>query len=198
MAGTRVVDTCVMKRFFHFLMVCLVAIMAQASAVAASSVIEIESAKIQKTGEGYQLTTSFSFELSSNLESAVTHGVPVYFTLDVELARPRWYWFDEKAVDLKQTIRISYNVLTRQYAVAIGNGMQQNFRTLDQALSMVRSPPRWVIAEKGGLRPGLNYDVSVRMRLDISQLPKPFQINAINNPDWQLTSSWKRFSYVAE
>lgn len=77
-----------MKRFFHCLIFCLIAIMAQAPSMAASNVIEIDTAKIQKTSEGYQLTTNFSFELGSSLENAVMHGVPVYFTMDVELARP--------------------------------------------------------------------------------------------------------------
>ncbi len=187
-----------MKRFFHLLIFCLIAILTQAPSMAAPGSIEVEQATIQQTDEGYQLTTRFAFDLTGGLENAVAHGVPIYFTLDVEMARPRWYWLDEKAVDTKQTFRISYNVLTRRYAAAIGSGVQQNFRTLDEALSFVRIPPRWVIAEKKDLIPGQTYAVAVRMRLDISQLPKPFQINAISNPDWQLSSGWKRFSYVAE
>lgn len=187
-----------MKRFIHFLICCLIAILTQAPSVAADNVIEIESTKIQTTGEGYKLLASFAFDLTAGLENAVHHGIPIYFTWDVELSRPRWYWFDEKAVDLKQTIRISYNVVTRQYAAAIGSGMQQNYRTLDEALSLVRTPPGWVIAEKKDLQARQTYEVAVRMKLDTSQLPKPFQINAINNRDWQLSSIWKRFSYTAE
>jgi hypothetical protein len=76
--------------------------------------------------------------------------------------------------------------------------MQRNFRTLDGALSLVRTPAHWVIAEKDALITGKTYAVSVRVRLDISQLPKPFQINAIINRDWQLSSGWTRFSYPVE
>ncbi len=35
------------------------------------------------------------------------------------------------------------------------------------------------------------------MRLDTTQLPKPFQINAIANRDWTLESDWKRFAFEA-
>jgi hypothetical protein len=187
-----------MKRIFHIFVFCLIAVMAQAFAVAAENSIDVDLAQIQKTDEGYVLSTSFSFDLNRGIEDAIIHGVAIYFTTDIEVGRPRWYWFDEKAVDTKQTIRISYNVLTRQYTTVIGGGMQQNFRTLDDALSVVRNPPRLVIAEKKGLRAGQTYTVAVRMKLDISQLPKPFQVNAINNRDWQLSSDWKRFSYTAE
>ncbi len=165
---------------------------------AAEGSIEVEKAEIQVTDEGYRLSTGFTFDLTPGLENALSHGVPLYFTTDVEMARPRWYWLDEKAVDSKQSIRISYNVLTRQYTASIAGGLQQHYRTLDEALSLVRRPPRWVVAEKGRLIAGETYAVAVRLRLDISQLPKPFQVNAINNRDWRLSSDWKRFSYTAE
>ena len=168
----------------------------QARALAADNVIEIEQAQVQPSDDGYRLSASFSFDLTRGLENALSHGVALYFTTDVEMTLPRWYWLDEKPVDTKQTVRISYNVLTRQYTASLGAGLQQHYRSLDEALSMVRRPPRWVIAEPGVLTKGETYTVAVRIRLDISQLPKPFQVNAINNRDWRLSSDWKRFSYT--
>ena len=69
-------------------------------------------------------------------------------------------------------------------------------KKLEDALSAIRYPPSWVIAEQSDLSPGEEYQVAVRIMLDISQLPKPFQINALNNHDWRLVSDWKRFSYI--
>jgi len=34
------------------------------------------------------------------------------------------------------------------------------------------------------------------LRLDASQLPKPFQINALASRDWSLQSEWYRWSFV--
>ena len=167
-------------------------------ALAAENSIEIDRAQIQTSADGYKLSVAFSFDLNKGLENAISSGVPLYFTTDIEMARPRWYWLDEKSVDTKQTVRISYNVLTRQYTAAIVGGLQQHYRTLEEALSLVKRPPRWVVAEKGDLSIGESYTVSVRVRLDVSQLPKPFQVNAINNRDWRLSSDWKRFFYTAE
>ena len=95
-------------------------------------------------------------------------------------------------------MRISYNVLTRRYHAASGGSLQQYFVTLDDALSLIRRPQQWLVAEKGGLKTGNTYNVALRMRLDVSQLPKPFQINALNNKDWQLSSDWKRFNFKVE
>jgi hypothetical protein len=35
------------------------------------------------------------------------------------------------------------------------------------------------------------------MQLDIALMPKPFQIDAVNNRDWSLASEWKRFTFTA-
>jgi hypothetical protein len=36
------------------------------------------------------------------------------------------------------------------------------------------------------------------MRLDTSQLPKPFQINALTNRDWTLASDWRNVNVSAD
>jgi hypothetical protein len=160
--------------------------------------IEITQAHLENSEEGYKLSAGFAFELNRGLEEAITHGVPLYFTTEVMLMRPRWYWFDEKAVNTSQTTRISYNVLTRQYNAAVLGSLQQNFSSLQDALALIRRPNRWVVAERGELSSGAIYKVSIRMRLDVAQLSKPFQVNALNNSDWRLSSDWKSFSFKAD
>jgi hypothetical protein len=38
----------------------------------------------------------------------------------------------------------------------------------------------------------------VRMRLDVSQLPKPFQVNAITSREWSLASDWRDVAVTAD
>jgi hypothetical protein len=33
------------------------------------------------------------------------------------------------------------------------------------------------------------------MRLDTSELPKPFQVSALANRDWKLASDWRRITW---
>lgn len=171
--------------------------LAPATALAGDG-IEFKYARLESTEEGYKASTSFAFDLNRGLEDALSRGIPLYFTTDVELKRPRWYWFDEKAIVTSQTIRISYNVLTRSYHAAILGSLQQSFSTLDDALSLIRRPNRWLVAERGELKSGATYNVAIRMRLDVAQLSKPFQVNALNNSDWRLSSEWQTFSFKAE
>jgi len=160
--------------------------------------ISITQASLEALDDGYRLSTSYSFELNRSLEDALVRGVPLYFTTDVQVTRRRWYWFDEVAVSASRTVRISYNVLTRQYHASTTGQLQQSFSSLEDALSLIRRPPRWMIADKATLALGDVYNVGLRMRLDVAQLPKPFQINALNNSDWRLSSDWKEFSFQAE
>ena len=163
----------------------------------AADVVEITRAYIEASDEGYKLAASYSFDLNHDLDDAVQHGVPLFFTTEIELTRPRWYWFDEKAIVARQTSRLSYNVLTRQYHVSLG-GLQQSFATLDDALFLIRRPSRWLVAARGALKVGQTYNVTLRMGMDRDYLPKPIQVNAFNNSDWRLSSNKKTFLYTAE
>jgi hypothetical protein len=160
--------------------------------------VEITRANLENSEDGYRLALEFSFDLTRSLEDAVTRGIPLYFTTEVQITRPRWYWFDEKTISTSQTIRISYNVLTHQYHAAISGGLQQSFNSLEDALSLVRRPRRWVVAEKGALKSGAIYTVSLRMGLDVARLPKPFQVHAMNSSDWRFSSDWEQFTFKAE
>lgn len=176
----------------------LACLLTAAGLSAAAEGVDIRHAQIESNEDGYRLAANFSFELNRALEDALNRGIPLYFTTEISLTRPRWYWFDENTLNASQTIRIAHNVLTRQYHVGPAGGLQQSFPSLDDALALVRRPSRWLIAEKGALKPGDTYQAAVRMRLDVAMLPKPLQVTALNNSDWRLSSDWKIFLYRAE
>ncbi|WP_229429389.1 DUF4390 domain-containing protein [Massilia sp. ST3] len=165
--------------------------------------IEITKAAIEASEDGYRLDTAYAFDLNHGLKDAIQHGVQLHFTTEIELTRPRWWWRDEKAVSERRTIRISYDVLTRQYYVhVVGSqqlgGFQQSFQTLDEAMFLIRRPNRWLIAPRGALKRGEVYNVSLRMFMDREYLQKPLQVNAFNDSDWRLASNKKSFTYRAE
>ncbi len=184
-------------RFLRLLACQLLLLFACAQAQAADAV-DITLARIEATEDGYRLDARYAFELSHDLEDAIARGVALYFTTEIELTRPRWWWSDEKAVSSRQTLRISYNELHRQYNVLVVGSVQQSFQTLDEALANIRRPGRWMIAPKGALNPGETYHVTMRMFMDRQLLLKPLQVNALNNAGWQLSSNKKTFLYKAE
>jgi hypothetical protein len=168
--------------------------------VHAAEGIEITRAGIEASDDGYRLAANFAFDLTPGLEQAVQHGQPLYFTTEIELTRPRWWWTDDKAVSTRRTVRLHYDVLTREYIVLVlANGsIKQTFSTLDDAMFLIRRPSRWLIARKGDLKPGETYNVSLRMFMDREYLQKPLQVDAFNNSELRLASHKKTFTYRAE
>jgi len=193
----------VTARFFRLLACQLLLVFACASVHAAEG-IEITRASIEASDDGYRLAASYSFDLTPGLEQAVMHGVPLHFTTEIELTRPRWWWYDDKAVSKRRTVRLHYDLLTRQYTVQVigssqqSGSLQQSYATLEEALFLVRRPNRWLIASKGELKPGETYNVSLRMFMDREYLQKPLQVDAFNNSDLRLGSHKKTFTYRAE
>ena len=110
------------KRFFSLRLVAVLWIVLAfwlgAPGAAYADSIAVQRASLQSDGGGWSLDARFDFELNSNLEDAVNKGIPLYFTTDFELSRPRWYWFDEQPVSVSQSIRLSFQPLTREYRVS--------------------------------------------------------------------------------
>jgi len=148
-------------------------------------------------GDALLLNATFEFELPQALEDAVQKGIALYFNIEFELFRKRWYWFDRKVASSTLTYRLSYSPLTRQYRLARG-GLSQSFESLDEALGLLKSVRNWKVADKSVLSPRDEYDAQVRMRLDVTQLPKPFQVNAITSREWTLASDWREVPVTAE
>lgn len=155
--------------------------------------ILVRDAALVAAEEGYYLEADFEITLNATLEEALNKGVPLYFLLEFEMIRPRWYWLDDKVVNTQQQYRLAYNALTRQYRLGIG-AFFQNFNELNEALAFLSRVRRRQVLELGMLSRGSVYSAAVRMRLDVSQLPKPFQLNALASRDWNLSSDWHRWS----
>ena len=140
---------------------------------AQAQVIEATEARIEYQDGGFELAASFEFDLPPALEDALHKGISLYFVVDFELTRPRWYWFDDKPVNTSRSVRLSYQPLTRQYRISTG-GLQLPFSRLKSALQFVQRVRGWRVFERNAVKPGESYHAQVRMRLDLSQLPKPF------------------------
>ena len=153
-------------------------------------------AELRLEEEHYVLDADFELTLNPTLEEALVRGVPLYFVVEFELQRPRWYWFDDTIITNMLTYRLSYNALTRQYRLSTGGAFYQNFPTLEEAQRAISRVKGRKVVEKTSLFKGYRYDASVRLKLDTAQLPKPFQISALTSRDWNLQSEWIHWSFV--
>ncbi|MGZ8208871.1 MAG: DUF4390 domain-containing protein [Burkholderiales bacterium] len=155
--------------------------------------IEVKTATVILAEDGYVVDAQFEIALTHTLEEVLNKGVPLYFRLEFELIRPRWYWLNERLVNLQQDYRLSFNALTRQYRLGAGN-LHQNFSSLSEALEVMSRVRRRHEVEPGTFRRGNTYAAAIRMRLDTAQLPKPFQLTALGAREWYIGSDWARWT----
>jgi Domain of unknown function (DUF4390) len=152
---------------------------------------------------GWDLQADFKIELPTRLAD-LARSTPLYFVLDWRMSRPRWYWRDQRLAQGQLYWRFSHNPLTQQWRVSsatspnISEGrFAQTFNSLDAALNNLRKIRRDSLVQSSELQANEKYELAVRLRLDTTQLPKPFQINAITNNDWALDSGLIEHVFIA-
>lgn len=174
-----------------YVLACLA--LAAGAGIARGDGIEVRDLALRAAEDGMVLDADFSFELSPRLADMVANGVPLYFSVDFELTRQRWYWFDENTASRRLQLGLSYHALTRQYRLATGP-LQQTYATLEEALQGLMRVRNWLVLDRTVSFADTDYQAAVRMRLEVTLLPKPFQLSALTSPDLQLESPWKRFT----
>ena len=165
--------------------------------------ITVHKAEARFSDDTYQLSADFAINLNFVVTDALTRGVALYFISEFTLTRPRWYWFDEETGVSEQVTKLSYNSLTRQYRLTYGS-LYKNFPNLEDALRVISRQSAAPIAaallrqDEGYLAmlmpsKDVDYIAATRLRLDVTQLPKPLQVNALAGHDWSLDSGWYRW-----
>lgn len=180
------------RRTLLLLAGCLAAL---AIPAARADTIPVRSAELRVDDGEVLLSAEFDFALTPALEQALDKGIPLYFTIDFELSRKRPLWFREKVAEWSITYRVSYSSLTRQYRVSSGP-LGQTFESLGDVQRLIGRVSSRPVARVDELANGIRYEAAVRLKLDVNQLPKPFQLNALASREWQLSSDWHRFGFT--
>ena len=157
--------------------------------------IRLIKTQVESADSNWVVNASFQIELPPELEDALKKGLTFHFVTEFNVSRGRWYWFDEKPIQAQKTMVLSYQPLTQQYRIS-GGGLTLSSFTLTEALIQMGTIASWQVAELSALDIGKPYQAEIRMRLDIARLPKPFQINALNAREWNLSSERHRFTFT--
>lgn len=176
-----------------------IALVVFANVALAQSTAEFSQVRTERIEDEILVSAQIGFELPSAVEDALLKGIPMYFVVQADIAKERWYWYDKKVVSAERYMRIAYQPLTRRWRLNVSTGvdragsnglaLNQSFDTLQQAMGVVKRVFRWKVADAGELDGGGKHKLELRFRLDLSQLPRPFQIGAIGQSDWDVGAS---------
>lgn len=158
---------------------------------------EVTQLRLERTDEGVLLSSAVRFDLPPSVEDALLKGIPMFFVAEASLLRDRWYWYDKQVASAERHMRLSYQPLTRRWRLQVsaqpigssGQALGQSFETQEEALDAVKHVARWKIADIADIEPDAKYNVDFRFRLDVSQLPRPFQIGAVGHADWNISAA---------
>ena len=177
----------------------LLLLLASALVRAETVPVEIDDFMLERQEDGLFLSANLHFELPAVVEDVLNKGIPVFFVADAELRRDRWYWYDKRLAKTTRHMRLAFQPLLRRWrlqvaANPIGNNglgvtLSQNFDSLSDALGAIQRFSRWRIADAADVEAGAQYNVQFQFSLDVSQLPRPFQIGALGQSEWTMTVS---------
>lgn len=175
----------------------LLAWLALASAMAhAQTQADVTLLRAERSVNEVFVSANVNFELPAVVEDALLKGIPMFFLLEAELYQDRWYWYDKRIASAQRQLRLAYQPLTRRWRVnpsagggaenAQGLSLNQSFETLAEALAAVRQVSQWKVADLAETDLTSKIKLQFRFRLDLSQLPRPFQIGAIGQSEWDI------------
>jgi Domain of unknown function (DUF4390) len=176
----------------------------------------ISAIQVERADGAAFLNAQLKFDLPPAIEDVLLKGIPLFFVAEAEVRRDRWYWYDKKLAVVTRQVRLAYQLLTRRWRLnvssgsgnassgvgggavgALGGGLPQYFDTLEEAMSKVQRINRWRIVELAELDPDVLHTIELSFKLDVSQLPRPFQIGLIGQSDWNISAS-KSIRFASE
>ena len=171
----------------------------------AVSQAEVSELRLERSEGALLLQSTLRLELSQAVEEALQKGMPLYFVTEAELVRDRWYWYDKKMNTIARHYRLAYQPLTRMWrlnvsrepigAVGLASSLSQTFETLPEAMAAIQRTVNWKLTDVSELGSDNKYTLIFKFRLDVSQLPRPFQMMAGSQSEWNLsTQKTLRFS----
>ena len=171
---------------------------APAAASPAPSVLEVIELRVERTDGALLLQSSLRLDLGTSIEEAVLKGMAIYFVAETEITRDRWYWYDRKVGTATRHFRLAYQPLTRHWRLSVSrepigavgpvSSLSQQFESLGEALAAIRRTVNWKVAELADMDPDAKHTLNFKFKLDVSQLPRPFQIAAGSQAEWSLST----------
>jgi hypothetical protein len=174
-------------RLSHLNLIFLLLVLSLPVGVAWAGDIRIRSIDLAAVEQGYEISVDSEIVLNPTLEQALEKGIVLYFVTKFSLVDSRWYLLNDEVVRGKLRVGLRYYALTRQYHLH-HPPLSQNFNTLKEALQALGQLHDYPLAIKSELKQDVEYIASLRIWLDLTRMPKPFQVEALGSNHWNLSS----------
>jgi hypothetical protein len=164
------------------------------ASAAASAEFEVRDARTRLERGSFMLDARIGYSFSDKALEALDNGVPLTLLVHIRV-RPEksWVW-TESLVDQSFRYRIRYKPLSESYLVSQLPGSNgRSYVSRDAAIEALGDIRDLHLLARERLQPGTNYQVQIRVSLDIEELPLPLRPMAYLHPAWKQSSDWTRW-----
>ena len=152
---------------------------------------EIRSAFVEPAESVYMLNARLDFALPEGARAAILDGVALTVDLEIEVHRARRFWLDDTVATLEQHYELVYHALSERFLVRnLNSGEQTSWPSLEDAVESVQVVDRLPILDQSLVLPDFRYEVSLRGRLDVRNLPEALRIVLFWVDDWRQQTDW--------
>jgi hypothetical protein len=161
---------------------------------ALDGVLEVRSAYVNIDNRVFLLHARVEYPNNPSIRDALRDGVTLTFDLDTRVERERRMWFNATIVDLTLRRELMYHAVSDRYVVRdVKSGKQDNFPTLEEALTFLGRIDSWPILVEPQLNGG-NYLISVRAGVRRGKLPASLRALFFWTDDFRRVSEWYSWS----
>jgi Domain of unknown function (DUF4390) len=161
---------------------------------ALDGVLEVRSAYVNIDKGVFLLHARIEYPVSPAIRDALRDGVTLTFDLDTRVERERRLWFNATIVDLTLRRELMYHAVSDRYVVReVKTGKQDNFPTLEEALTFLGRVDSWPILVEPQLNGG-SYLISVRAGVRRGHLPTSLRALFFWTGDFRRVSEWYSWS----
>jgi uncharacterized protein DUF4390 len=165
-----------------------------AYADALDGVLEVHSAYVNIDNGVFLLHARVEYPINPQIRDALRDGVTLTFELDTRVERERRLWFNATIVDLTLRRELMYHAVSDRYVVRdVKTGQQENFPTLDEAITYLGRIDSWPILVEPQLNGG-SYLISVRAGVRRGRLPASLRALFFWTDDFRRVSEWYSWS----
>jgi hypothetical protein len=165
-----------------------------AYADALDGVLEVHSAYVNIDNGVFLLHARVEYPINPQIKDALRDGVTLTFELDTRVERERRLWFNATIVDLTLRRELMYHAVSDRYVVRdVKTGQQENFPTMDEAITYLGRIDSWPILVEPQLNGG-SYLISVRAGVRRGKLPASLRALFFWTDDFRRVSEWYSWS----
>ena len=175
---------------------CLALSLTLAGIAHADTSVDLQGLKLERQDTAIYMSGTWQFDMPAALEDALLKGITLYFVTEVDISQERWYVYNQRVARAERHVRLFYQPLTRRWRVNIspqpfnvgglGMSLGQSHDTAEEAMGAVRRIVQWRIADATDYNPDAKQTININFKLDLKQLPRPLQIGAAGQSDWNI------------